>query len=157
MDPPLRESSSILKPKPRSQAQSHASVPDPSPISTELSSAKSRAKRKHKERISQQVQDEIRPEDALGQFSYTPATQTTVVTTTTTTTTNFPPIMLKAPQHLQELDTKQYPLAASPTPHSIRKLHFEVEGTPTSFEEADDTLGTVQQVRFNRVSSILVS
>ena len=88
----------------------------------------------------------IRSEDVLGQFSYAPATQTTVVTTTTTTTTNFPPIMMKAPQHLYDLDPKLYPLASSPTPTSIKKLCFDVDGTPTLFQEADDTLETLEKV-----------
>ncbi len=88
----------------------------------------------------------IQPGDVLGQFSYAPATQTTVVTTTTTTTTNFPPIMMKAPQHLYDLDPKLYPLASSPTPTSIKKLCFDVDGTPTLFQEADDTLETLEKV-----------
>lgn len=88
----------------------------------------------------------IRSEDVLGQFSYAPATQTTIVTTTTTTTTNFPPIMMKAPQHLYDLDPKLYPLASSPTPTSIKKLCFDVDGTPTLFQEADDTLETLEKV-----------
>lgn len=88
----------------------------------------------------------IRSDDVLGQFSYAPATQTTVVTTTTTTTTNFPPIMMKAPQHLYDLDPKLYPLASSPTPTSIKKLCFDVNGTPTLFQEADDTLETLEKV-----------
>ena len=92
----------------------------------------------------------IRPEDILGQFSYAPATQTTVVTTTTTTTTNFPPIMMKAPEHLFDLDPKLYPLASSPTPTSIKRLRFDVDGTPTLFQEADDTLETLEKVRESR-------
>ena len=88
----------------------------------------------------------VQPEDVLGQFSYAPATQTTVVTTTTTTTTNFPPIMMKAPHHLYDLDSKLYPLASSPTPTSIKKLRFDVDGTPTLFQEADNTLETLEKV-----------
>ncbi len=99
-----------------------------------------------KTRPKSRSQEEPRPEDVLGQISYGPATQTTVVTTTTTTTTNFPPFVLKAPQYLHDLDPKQYPLAASPTPQSIKKLCFEVEGKPTIFEEADDTLDTIEKV-----------
>lgn len=82
----------------------------------------------------------------LGQFSFAPATQTTVVTTTTTTTTSFPPLIMKAPHHLHELDSKLYPLAASPTPQSIKRLCFNVGGRPTYFQEADDTSETVQAV-----------
>ena len=91
-------------------------------------------------------------EDTLGQFSYGPATQTTVVTTTTTTTTEFPPLMLPAQRHLQDLDPKMYPLAASPTPPSIRKLHFSIEGKPATFEEARDTVAFVKKVRHTSVS-----
>lgn len=83
----------------------------------------------------------------LGQFSFAPATQTTVVTTTTTTTTSFPPLMMKAPHHLHELDSKLYPLAASPTPRSIKRLCFDVGGRPTYFREADNTLETLHEVR----------
>lgn len=86
-------------------------------------------------------------EDALGQFSYGPATQTTVVTTTTTTTTNFPPLMLRAPRNLHDLDPKLYPLAGSPTPSTIRRLAFEVDGMSTTFQEAEDTLQAIEQVR----------
>ena len=96
---------------------------------------------------SHKPESKIKSEDTLGQFSYGPATQTTVVTTTTTTTTKFPPLMLKAPKHLRDLDPKIFPLAASPTPKSIKKLSFEVEGRPTTFEEADDTLEALEKVR----------
>ena len=98
------------------------------------------------QKVALQPLEVIRSEDVLGQFSYAPATQTTVVTTTTTTTTNFPPIMMKAPQHLYDLDPKLYPLASSPTPTAIRKLCFDVDGTPTLYQEADDTLETLEKV-----------
>ena len=84
--------------------------------------------------------------NVLGQFSLGPATQTTVVTTTTTTTTSFPPLLMKAPHHLHELDSKLYPLAASPTPRSIKRLCFDIEGRPTYFREADDAPKTLQEV-----------
>jgi len=103
-------------------------------------------KETQKEQIPFIPLEEVQSEDALGQFSYAPATQTTVVTTTTTTTTQFPPLRMKAPQHLHELDPKQYPLAFSPTPHSIKRLSFDVEGRPALFQEADDTLGTFEKV-----------
>jgi F-box and WD-40 domain protein CDC4 len=53
---------------------------------------------------------------------------------------------MKAPQHLYDLDPKLYPLAASPTPYSIKKLCFDVDGRPTLFQEADDTLQTLEEV-----------
>ena len=74
----------------------------------------------------------------FGQFSFAPATKTTVVTTTTTTTMNFPPLLMKAPLHLHELDSKLYPLAASPTPQSMKRLYMNMGGKPTIFREADD-------------------
>ncbi|KAI9678841.1 MAG: SCF ubiquitin ligase complex subunit cdc4 [Caeruleum heppii] len=77
------------------------------------------------------------PHATLGQFSYAPATKTTVITTTTTTTTAFPPFLLKSPRHLEALDPKQYPLAASPTPKTLKNLSFDLAGTPTHFREAD--------------------
>jgi hypothetical protein len=86
---------------------------------------------------------------ALGQLSYAPATQTTVVTTTTTTTTSFPPLILRAPRHLYDRDPKQYPLAASPTPASIRDFTFDVNGKPACFREADDVEDSLQQVCFS--------
>lgn len=84
--------------------------------------------------------------EVLGQFSFAPATQTTVVTTTTTTTTSFPPLVLKAPVHLYQLDSKLYPLAASPTPSTLKRLNFELEGRPTIFHEAEDAASTFQDV-----------
>ena len=87
------------------------------------------------------------PGDALGQISFAPATQTTVVTTTTTTTTSFPPLVLKAPRRREPLDPKEYPLAATPTPPSIKRLCFEVDGRPTYFREAEDPIETFQKLQ----------
>ncbi|KAB8336893.1 hypothetical protein FH972_021200 [Carpinus fangiana] len=74
----------------------------------------------------------------LGQLSYAPTTQTTVVTTTTTTTTSFPPIFVKPPRLLRFADQEDYPLAASPTPQSIKRIRFKIGGQDTYFEEAED-------------------
>ena len=87
------------------------------------------------------------PCSVIGQFSFAPATQTTVVTTTTTTTTSFPPLMMKDPHHLHELDSKLYPLAALPTPQSIKRFCIDVGGRPTIFREADDATVTLGNVR----------
>lgn len=83
----------------------------------------------------------------LGQFSFAPATQTTIVTTTTTTTTKFPPFLMRPPRRMQELDLKHYPLAASPTPAHLRNIHFEIGGKSTVFREAEDTTLALEQVR----------
>ena len=86
---------------------------------------------------------------ALGQLKYAPATQTTVVTTTTTTTTSFPPLLLKAPRHLNSRDPKQYPLAASPTPEGIRNFSFDIDGKPVCFSETGNIEGPLLQVRLS--------
>ena len=83
----------------------------------------------------------------LGQLSFAPTTQTTVVTTTTTTTTKFPPFLMRPPRQMRELDLKQYPLAGSPTPASLREIHFEIGGRQTIFSEAEDTSLALEQVR----------
>ena len=82
----------------------------------------------------------------VGQVSYAPATQTTVVTTTTTTTTAFPPFILKAPRHLYDLDPKLYPLAASPTPQSIKRFRFDSGGIASLFQEAEDSSAKLEEV-----------
>lgn len=88
------------------------------------------------------------PDDTLGQFSFGPTTQTTVVTTTTTTTstTCFPPLRIKAPGHLGDSDPKLYPLAATPTPRSLKDLSFDVGGRLAQFREASDTVDAYQKV-----------
>ena len=43
------------------------------------------------------------------------------------------------------MDPKQYPLAAAPTPVSMKKMYFDVKGLKTMFEESDDlTMGQCQ-------------
>ena len=86
------------------------------------------------------------PNALLGQLSFAPATQTTVVTTTTTTTTKFPPFAIPRPRYAHQLDRRNYPLAATPTPPSLRNIHFEIGGKPTVFREAADTTLELEQV-----------
>lgn len=75
---------------------------------------------------------------AFGQFSFAPATRTTVVTTTTTTTTSFPPLIIRPPRATKDLDARQYPLAASPTPASLRNLKFKIGDKSILFNEPED-------------------
>ena len=98
---------------------------------------------KPKDHVAAPRQDVVSPHTVVGQIS---ATQTMVVTTTTTTTTSFPPLLLNPPKHLHDMDPKQYPLAASPTPTAIKKLCFDVEGRTTIFEEARDSTQTSDDV-----------
>jgi hypothetical protein len=93
--------------------------------------------------------EDMEGHEILGQFSFAPATQTTVVTTTTTTTTSFPPLILKAPKCLHTLDSKLYPLAASPTPQALRKLRFDVGGTKLEYEEAENAQQALRNVCYH--------
>ncbi|KAI9851296.1 MAG: SCF ubiquitin ligase complex subunit cdc4 [Thelocarpon superellum] len=90
--------------------------------------------------------ESLSPNTTVGQFSYAPATQTTIVTTTTTTTTSFPPLVLKAPRHLSQLDPKRYPLASSPTPQILKNVRFDFAGTPTYFRESENASQTLCEV-----------
>ena len=87
------------------------------------------------------------PHDTLAQFSFAPATQTTVVTTTTTTTTRFPPLLMRPPKRSHQLDPRQYPLAASPTPAVLKNISFTLGGKATIFREAEDATFALEQVR----------
>ncbi|KAJ5779732.1 hypothetical protein N7457_007452, partial [Penicillium paradoxum] len=76
---------------------------------------------------------------AIGQFSFAPTTRTTVVTTTTTTTTSFPPLTIKPPRAVKDLDTRLYPLASTPTPAALRNLKFQIGDKSIVFNEPEDT------------------
>ncbi|TGZ78720.1 WD40 repeat-like protein [Ascodesmis nigricans] len=88
----------------------------------------------------------VTPQSTVAQFSFLPTTQTTVVTTTTTTTTSFPQMVMKPPRNLNRLDPKEYPLASQPTPPTLKRFCFEVDGKPTYFKEADDAEESVRKL-----------
>lgn len=101
---------------------------------------------KHEHRSSRPKLD-IEPYTTLGRLSYAPATQTTVVTTTTTTTTSFPPLIMNPPRPLDNRDPKQYPLALTPTPQSLRRIELDINGRPARFEEeSEDALQVLTEV-----------
>nr|POE47332.1 cell division control protein 4 [Quercus suber] len=85
------------------------------------------------------------PHSTLAQMSFRPATQQTITTVTTTTTVSLPPLILNPPRDLFERDPKQYPLAFSPTPQSIKRFCFDVNGRPTTFHESENAKETVQK------------
>ena len=91
-------------------------------------------------------QEELGEDGVLAHLSFAPATTTTVVTTTTTTTTTFPPLVLKGSRHLQDLDPREYPLATTPTPPSLKRFCFDVGGRPTIFHEADHAAESYRNV-----------
>lgn len=88
----------------------------------------------------------VGPNDMLAQFSFAPATQTTVVTTTTTTTTRFPPLLMRPPKRSHQLDPRQYPLAASATPATLKNISFLLGGKATILREAEDATVALEQV-----------
>ncbi|CAO2655936.1 Nn.00g047390.m01.CDS01 [Neocucurbitaria sp. VM-36] len=85
------------------------------------------------------------PYATMGQFSFAPATKTTVVTTTYTTTTTFPPMCINAPGSLSERDPKEYPLAHTRAPESIRKFYYESGGELACFEESNPASDKVHE------------
>ncbi|CAE7178764.1 hypothetical protein PTNB73_03410 [Pyrenophora teres f. teres] len=100
------------------------------------------------DRVSKTIHSEATdPYATMGQFSFAPATKTTVVTTTYTTTTTFPPLCVNAPGSLSERDPKDYPLAHVKAPESIRKFYFESGGELACFEEANAASEKVREQR----------
>jgi len=152
MDPPLRNLNTPPPFMPHKQPSEQAlgsngmAALTPSVLSPPAASTSQWRKRLDASEIDEQATQDFSPDDILGQFSFAPTTQTTVVTTTTTTTTSFPPLKIKAPSNLHELDPKLYPLASAPTPQSMKRFCFDVGGKPTVFREADNTLDTYREV-----------
>ncbi|KAL8807619.1 MAG: hypothetical protein Q9182_000603 [Xanthomendoza sp. 2 TL-2023] len=146
MDPPLSSRTSKLPTQPNKSAVpstgSVASQPrQPSgttPTETATVNLNAREKRKGKTPT-------VAPDDSFCRISFTPATQTTVVTTTTTTTTEIPPLVVKAPRNVQDLDPVDYPLARLPTPASLRNVQFVVGDQLAVVREADDTVGGLNE------------
>ncbi|KAL2187702.1 WD40 repeat-like protein [Thermothelomyces heterothallicus CBS 203.75] len=57
--------------------------------------------------------------------------ETKTVTTTTTTKRSYPPLFLREPRDVLSLDSKEYPLAAKPTPPELRKFTFDLDDYET--------------------------
>lgn len=139
-----------LSERSNSTLQSHAtpySSPSPAPSATRASSDSTVVNEDLPMAQTSVKNQRISRPFEIGQFSFAPATQTTVVTTTTTTTTSFPPLIIKAPKHLHDADPKLYPLAASPTPLSLKRFCFDIGGRPTVFREANDVPEAISSVR----------
>ncbi|KAL8942261.1 MAG: hypothetical protein Q9211_001463 [Gyalolechia sp. 1 TL-2023] len=119
--------------------QPHRTTFTPYPGSDSKSSHASKTKKENARPLA--------PNDVLGQFSFAPATQTTVVTTTTTTTTAFPPLVIKAPRDVQDLDPVHYPLAKLGTPETLKSVRFTLGDQTAYFREADNARSSVDEVR----------
>ncbi|MCJ1443683.1 MAG: SCF ubiquitin ligase complex subunit cdc4 [Stictis urceolatum] len=102
----------------------------------------------------EQMEKEQGLDTILGEFSFAPTTETTVYTTKVVKTINFPPLIMKGPKHLHDLDPKLYPLAASPTPSALKNFCFDVGGKPTMFREAEYPDLTLQEVRQPYLSTL---
>jgi F-box and WD-40 domain protein CDC4 len=61
--------------------------------------------------------------------------ETKTVTTTTTTKRSYPPLFVRPPVSLENLDLKQYPLARKATPEAISSFSYEVNGEVVHFRE----------------------
>jgi len=85
------------------------------------------------------------PDTTMGSFSFGPAIQRVVTTVTTTTTTALPPISMQPPKDLHKRDLKQYPLAFTPTPGSLKRFAFDYHGRPTTFHESEDPSETMRK------------
>jgi F-box and WD-40 domain protein CDC4 len=48
---------------------------------------------------------------------------------------------------MYELDSRQYPLATSPTPEILRNIHLKIGGRATIFREAEDATVALEQVQ----------
>lgn len=82
------------------------------------------------------------------EFSLLPTTQTTTVTTTTTISTKFPPIVFKKPlRRVEEWDPTVYPLRDAPTPTSLRRFTFELDGSAATFVENEQSGQALVEVR----------
>ncbi|KAL2130146.1 hypothetical protein VTI74DRAFT_6835 [Chaetomium olivicolor] len=71
--------------------------------------------------------------------------ETKTVTTTTTTKRSYPPFYLREPRDVNSLDSKEYPLAARPTPPELRTLTFDLYDQDS--EPWEDDEGTEAQLQ----------
>lgn len=82
------------------------------------------------------------------QFEIAQCVETKTITTTTTTKRSFPPIFIRQPRRLENLDTKEYPLAQGPTPLDLRKFTLELN------ENDDDVVWSFSEPSFRHSNSV---
>lgn len=70
-----------------------------------------------------------------GQASAYPSTSAFV--TTTTATIEYPPLYISRPPVPTQLDSNLYPLANTPTPPTLKRFCFDLNGVPTNFREIE--------------------
>ncbi|TAQ86854.1 hypothetical protein B7494_g4816 [Chlorociboria aeruginascens] len=82
--------------------------------------------------------------------------ETRTVTTTTTTKRSYPPLLVRPPQSLATLDSKEYPLALKATPAELTKISYEVDGQLVDIQE-DDSAASTQEILQEGASKCLCS
>lgn len=146
MDPPRRTGLS-LQTQARSSRMTEPTISTAPASPTERTADPLQSKAPHRETTQTVTTSTMAPPySTLGHLSFAPATQQTVVTTTTTTTVSLPPLLFRPPQDLSARDPKQYPLAFSPTPDSLRRFTVEVGGKPVVYREAEDAQTSLTKV-----------
>lgn len=63
--------------------------------------------------------------------------ETKTVTTTTTTKRQYPPLVVRPPRSLRDLNSKDYPLASQPTPQELTNFSYMVGDSLVRFREQD--------------------
>lgn len=66
-------------------------------------------------------------EEARLQFEVADCVETKTVTTTTTTKRSYPPLRVRPPRALYDLNTKEYPLARQTMPPELAKSGFTLD------------------------------
>lgn len=87
------------------------------------------------------------------QFEVAECVETKTVTTTTTTKRSYPPFFVKEPRSLQSLDTKEYPLAARPTPPELSNFTVDLgdlDIEPSWFDSSFEDEQSIEEVSFSR-------
>lgn len=74
------------------------------------------------------------------QLEVSECVETKTVTTTTRLTRKFPHVFVRDPIPLENLDTKEYPLAMKPTPPELIQFSYNLPGDhePSQHDDQDD-------------------
>lgn len=82
------------------------------------------------------------------QLEVSECVETKTVTTTTRLTRKFPHVFVRDPVPLENLDTKEYPLAMKPTPPELIQFSYNMPGTNDIEDDDEEERSIGQQVRF---------
>ncbi|KAL3419666.1 WD repeat containing protein pop1 [Phlyctema vagabunda] len=83
----------------------------------------------------EEEEDMVTRSSARLQIELAECVETKTVTTTTTTKRSYPPLLVRPPQALEQLDSKEYPLASKPTPSELSNFSYEFDGRLIDFSE----------------------